>query len=140
VEQVDVLLAEANVGDILQTLTALEECRMPVTLHVARDGEQALDILSKTRFKLDLVVLDPNLPRVSSHALIAQCHRQNLPVVVFSSFCNEAVRQRAIAMGASDCVYKPMDLASFAAAVQGILERWAFRSQQSERKAAAVAC
>jgi CheY-like chemotaxis protein len=58
----EVLLVEDNAGDALLVRQALLEALISVHLHIARDGEQALQILGERDFKPDLIILDLNLP------------------------------------------------------------------------------
>jgi CheY-like chemotaxis protein len=48
VELVDVLLVEDDPGDVLMTREAFEHYRIPNSLHVVSDGEQAIHFLRKT--------------------------------------------------------------------------------------------
>src|SRR6185369_18007113 len=65
---VDVLLVEDDPGDVLMTREAFEVSRMPSTLHVVGDGEQAMHFLRRTNDfsgapRPGLILLDLNLPR-----------------------------------------------------------------------------
>jgi DNA-binding response OmpR family regulator len=120
----EVLLVEDNAGDALLIGQALSEYPRPVHLRIARDGEQALQILEEPGFTPDLVILDLNIPRISGHALLASYQLHATPVVVFSAYHNEAHRDRVLSLGAKDFVQKPLDLDDFknAAHVQNILQ------------------
>src|ERR1700722_9580803 len=67
----EVLLVEDNAGDALLVGQVLAEYPRPVHLRIARDGEQALQILGEPGFKPDLVILDLNIPRVSGYTVLA---------------------------------------------------------------------
>jgi CheY-like chemotaxis protein len=69
----EALLVEDNAGDALLVGQALAECPIPVHLHIARDGEQALQILGDPEFKPDLIILDLNIPKISGYAVLALC-------------------------------------------------------------------
>src|ERR1700680_4088081 len=58
--QAEVLLVEDNAGDALLIGQALAESPITVRLHIARDGEQALQIMGESDFKPDLIILDLN--------------------------------------------------------------------------------
>jgi CheY-like chemotaxis protein len=59
---VEVLLVEDNAGDILMVKQALAGERYPVSINVAVDGKQALDMLAGCHFDPDLVILDFESP------------------------------------------------------------------------------
>jgi two-component system, chemotaxis family, response regulator Rcp1 len=121
----EVLLVEDNAGDALLIGQALAECPRPVHLRIARDGEQALQILEEPGFKPDLIILDLNIPRISGYAVLASCPLRKTPVVVFSASQNEADVGRALSLGAKDFVHKPLDLDDYKTAVTGMVHKWA---------------
>jgi two-component system, chemotaxis family, response regulator Rcp1 len=106
----EVLLIEDNAGDVLLMGQVLAECRIPVHLHIARDGEQAMHMLGEPDFKADLIILDLNIPKISGHTLLSLYHPKNTPVVVFSASENEGDVGRAFSLGADEYVHKPIDL------------------------------
>jgi chemotaxis family two-component system response regulator Rcp1 len=121
----EVLLVEDNAGDALLIGQALEECPMPVHLRIARDGEQALQILEEPDFTPDLIILDLNIPRISGYAVLASHPLRKTPVVVFSASENEADVGRVLSLGAKDFVHKPLDLDDYKVAVTGMVQKWA---------------
>jgi len=82
---IDVLLVEDNVGDEFLIALIVGEAPVPVRLHVARDGVEALFKLAQHGVHPDLVILDLNLPAVSGHDVLRLYHPNDVPVVVFSS-------------------------------------------------------
>ena len=121
----EVLLVEDNTADVIMIRQALYECPVPVNLHIARDGQQALLMLTNSYFKPDLIILDLNIPKITGPALLGKWRVGTTPVVVFSSSANPAERARSLALGAREFVSKPMDLDEFSDAVCGIVEKWA---------------
>jgi two-component system, chemotaxis family, response regulator Rcp1 len=123
VQPFELLLIEDNAGDVLLTSQTLLREPIPITLHTARDGEQALQMLTDGRFKPDLVLLDLNIPKVSGTSVLARCQIP-APVVVFSSATNPAEIDRCIALGAREFVHKPSDLLEFEEVVLRIVRKW----------------
>ena len=122
----EVLLVEDNAGDALLVGQALADCSTPVHLHIARDGEQALQFLEQPDFKPDLIILDLNIPKMSGYAVLALYPpKKKTPVVVFSASDNEADIDRAFSLGAKDFVHKPMDLDDYRSAVCHLVQEWA---------------
>jgi two-component system, chemotaxis family, response regulator Rcp1 len=122
---VEVLLIEDNAGDTLLIRQVLADCSTPIQLHVARDGEQALLMLTDPSLKPDLILLDLNIPRISGLTLLEQWKSMNMPVVVFSSSTDEGERRRALLLGAREFVSKPLGFEEFTSAVCGIVRKWA---------------
>ena len=125
-ESIEVLLVEDNPADVLLVRVALSQFPLPVNLVVAKDGEQALMMLSSPDFHAQLIILDLNMPRVDGQAVLRQYHPANVPIVVFSSTQNKVEVQQALALGAREYVQKPIGFEPYADAVRGILERWAY--------------
>ena len=124
-DAVEVLLVEDNTGDAIMIRRALYECPVPVTLHVARDGEQALLMLTNPHVPLDLIILNLNLPKVTGTALLQRWPFKAIPVVVFSSSTNPAEKERCLALGACEFVSKPINLDEFNETVCRIVGKWA---------------
>jgi len=124
-----VLLVEDNAGDALLTSQTLAEAPMPVKLHIARDGAQALQMLSVEQLKPDVVILDLSLPEVDGLRLMERYHSGDVPIVVFSSSTKESDKLLAKALGGSEYIVKPTDLKAFREAIWGIVERWGGRKQ-----------
>ena len=121
-QTVEVLLVEDDAGDALLIRQALCDCPVPVHLHIARDGEQALLMLTNPHIQLDLIILDLNIPKISGTALLERWRVGATPVVVFSSTANPIEKERTLALGAREFVSKPINLDKYSAAVYGIVD------------------
>ena len=64
-------------------------------------------------------------------SVLQRYERKDIPLVIFSSSWNEIEIERALALGAREFIQKPMDIQSFAAAVCGMVEKWARKDCQS---------
>ena len=123
-ETVEVFLVEDNPADVLLVRVALSQVAFPLRLSVAKDGEQALKMLSSPEFKPDLIILDLNMPRVDGQAVLQQYQQKKIPIVIFSSTQNKVEVQKALALGAREYVQKPIGFEPYADAVRGIVNRW----------------
>jgi DNA-binding NtrC family response regulator len=126
---VEVLLVEDNAGDTLLIQQTLAEGSIPVRIHVARDGEQALQMLDDPEFSPGLIILDLNIPRIPGSAVLERYHSTKTPIVIFSSSWNEAEISRAMELGAREFAQKPTDLQAFSDVVCGMVEKWALREE-----------
>ncbi len=124
VRPMEILLVEDNPGDAMAVRLAVAEASASVNLHIARDGEQALDLIESTDFHPSLIILDLNIPRIPGSTLLERWQGSHIPVVVFSSSQNAAEKAHVLALGAREFVDKPTDLDAFTNAVCGIVERW----------------
>ncbi len=83
---VEILLVEDNMADILLTEEALNEAPAPYTLHVARDGEEAMTFLRRQGVhakapRPDLILLDLNMPRKGGREVLARGQERPRPAV-----------------------------------------------------------
>jgi DNA-binding response OmpR family regulator len=124
-ENMEILLVEDNAGDAVLIRQILADASVQVNLHIVRDGEQALTILSDAHFQPELIILDLNIPRITGSALLERWKSQEIPVVVFTSSLYDTDRARALELGAREFIQKPTDIGAFTQAVRGIIERYA---------------
>jgi CheY-like chemotaxis protein len=128
-----ILLVEDNPGDVLLVTEALKGSQIRISLHVCRDGVEALDYLrhrteeGKTELP-DLVLLDLTMPRMSGHELLAEIKADpglsTIPVVVLSTSTSAADIRRTYELHANSYVNKPLDLEFFMQAVRDIATYW----------------
>jgi CheY-like chemotaxis protein len=129
VKPIIVLLVEDDPGDELMTREAFAENKVNNDLHVARDGEQALDFLHRRNGfedapRPDLILLDLNLPKFDGREVLAQI-KQNpdlctIPVVVLTTSRAEEDVLRSYKLHANAYVNKPVDFTRFIDVVRQI--------------------
>ncbi|MFJ7327441.1 response regulator [Streptomyces cyaneofuscatus] len=131
VQPIEVLLVEDDPGDELMTREAFEDNKIRNTLHVVRDGQEALDFLYRRGAypdapRPDLVLLDLNLPKYDGRQVLEQIKSDPelslIPVVVLTTSSAEEDILRSYKLHANAYVTKPVDLDQFIAAVRQIDE------------------
>ncbi|MFD6107524.1 response regulator, partial [Nocardia salmonicida] len=97
-QPVDILLVEDDPGDELMTREAFEDNKIGNTLHVVRDGQEALDFIYRTGAHVDaprpdLILLDLNLPKYDGRQVLekikADPELSHIPVVVLTTSAAE---------------------------------------------------
>ncbi|MCX5008971.1 response regulator [Streptomyces sp. NBC_00638] len=126
---INVLLVEDDPGDELMTREAFEDNKIGNTLHVVRDGEEALDFLYRRGAHVgapqpDLILLDLNLPKYDGRQVLEKIKSDpalsHIPVVVLTTSAAEEDILRSYKLHANAYVTKPVDLDQFIAAVRQI--------------------
>ena len=120
-----ILLAEDNPGDVRLVSESLRTSSVKTDLMIASDGEQALRFLSDSDVKPAFVFLDLNLPKLSGLEILERysaCERP--PVIVLSGSENPRDKARALELGASEYILKPIDYQDFIQVVQSAVQRW----------------
>lgn len=123
---IEVFVIEDEPGDILLMKQALAREPVPVSIHVAVDGKQAVQIASEGQFKPDVIILDLNIPKLSGFGFL-DGYGLDAPVVVFTSSSNPHDRERAMELGAKEYIVKPTDLTEYTRLVSQIVRKWAKR-------------
>jgi chemotaxis family two-component system response regulator Rcp1 len=126
--EVEILLVEDNPGDIRLIVETMSEGRLPHRITIAKDGEEALNMLGRQDFCPELILLDLKLPKKSGLEVLA-CVRKNeatkkTPVVVLSSSDSAEDISRAYDLQANCYVTKPIDLDKFIVTINAINEFW----------------
>lgn len=126
---VEVLLVEDDAGDELMTREAFEDNRIGNTLHVVRDGLEALDFLYQREEhaeapRPDLILLDLNLPKYDGRQVLEKIKSDpdlaHIPVVVLTTSAAEEDILRSYKLHANAYVTKPVDLDQFIKAIRDI--------------------
>jgi CheY-like chemotaxis protein len=122
---VDILLVEDNSDDMELALHTLRRERLANRIHVARDGEEALDFLfckgafSDRSFDQPprLVLLDLKLPKVDGMEVLKQLkddpRTKTIPVVILTSSKEERDLVNGYHLGANSYIQKPVDFDQF---------------------------
>lgn len=130
---VQILLVEDSPGDMRLTTEALARSKVANELHVAGDGDMALDALYQrgdyeTMARPDLVLLDLNLPKRSGHEVLtvmrADPALRRIPVVILTSSRAEEDILRSYDLQANCYVAKPVGIETLIEIVQKIEGFW----------------
>jgi CheY-like chemotaxis protein len=115
-----ILLVEDNPMDVDLTLRAFKRRRVTNTIHVARDGEEALAWLPRWAAGEQwpaVVLLDLKLPKVDGLEVLRQLKQHPtlcvIPVVVLTTSAQGADLQAAYQLGANSYIVKPVEFEKF---------------------------
>jgi chemotaxis family two-component system response regulator Rcp1 len=129
----EILLVEDNPADVLLAKEAIKESTVPCSLHVLRDGEEAMSyLMRKERYSYaerpDIILLDLNLPRKTGLEVLKEIKEsrdlKHIPVIVLTTSDAAQDIERAYAGHANCYIIKPIDFEKFSKIVQSILDYW----------------
>ncbi|MGH9407679.1 MAG: response regulator [Terriglobia bacterium] len=134
-EPIEILLVEDNPADLELALHALKKGKLANTIHVARDGEEALKFLfsgeageSGARRRPRLVLLDLKLPKVDGlevlRAIRSDERTKLLPVVVLTSSKEQRDVLSSYSLGVNSYIQKPVDFEQFESTVRELGLYW----------------
>lgn len=129
----EILLVEDNFGDILLTKEAFRHTHFKYNLHVAKDGDEALKILSRQgKYKNfpfpDLILLDLNLPKIDGREVLELIRTdkelKNIPVIILSGSQAESDMTTSYDLHANSYVVKPDNFEDLKEIVASIENFW----------------
>jgi CheY-like chemotaxis protein len=129
----EILLVEDNEGDVGLIEEVFEEAKIRNSLHVAKDGEEAVLYLhSEGKFsgspRPDLIILDLNLPKKDGREVLRDIKKDenfhNIPVIILTTSTAERDILRAYELHANAYVTKPLDFNQFIKVVGSIVNFW----------------
>jgi two-component system response regulator len=139
--QVEILLVEDNPDDVELTLHALRKENLANSIHVARDGEEALEFLfcdgafAERCFERPprLILLDLKLPKVDGMEVLkrvkADERTKTIPVVILTSSKEERDLVKGYGLGANSYIQKPVDFGQFRDTVKAVGLYWLLTNQ-----------
>ena len=115
-----ILLVEDNPMDVDLTLRAFKRRRVTNTIHVARDGEEALAWLPRWESGEPwpaVILLDLKLPKVDGLEVLRQLKQhptlRAIPVVVLTTSEESADVKTAYELGVNSYIVKPVEFEKF---------------------------
>lgn len=135
-QSAEILLVEDNPNDVKLTLHAFKSANLANTIHVARDGVEALDFVFGNDAGADnpipkrprVILLDLKLPKVDGLEVLKRIKGDprtcGIPVVVLTSSSEERDVMRTYDVGANSYIVKPVDFEQFTESVRDIGKYW----------------
>ena len=131
-----ILLVEDNRLDIELTLDAFREARLGNTIHVTKNGEEALaylfgrgEYVDRQQYPLpDIVLLDLKMPGIDGFEVLRQVKAapelKRLPVIILTSSREEGDLALSYDCGANSYLVKPVSFEGFLKVVEQVQSYW----------------
>jgi two-component system, response regulator len=138
---IEILLVEDNPNDVELTLRAFKKNNLTNPIHVARDGEEALDFIfgrgihagRSLKNGPKLILLDLKLPRVDGLEVLRQVKSdpktKSIPVVVLTSSREERDIVESYELGVNSYIVKPVDFEQFIESARTLGMYWILINQ-----------
>jgi len=134
-KDVEILLVEDNPHDAELTLRALKKHNLANKVHVAKDGEEALNFIfasgasaGESLNNLKVILLDLKLPKVSGLEVLQKIKEgektRTIPVVCLTSSAEDQDVEACYKLGANSFVVKPVEFDAFAKTVVDLGFYW----------------
>jgi len=124
-----ILLVEDDPDHEALTIRALKKSNMANDVRVARDGEEAINLLlGPDAIKPQVILLDLKLPKLDGLEVLKRIRENNatrtLPVVVLTSSDEERDVVRSYQLGVNSYIRKPVNFNDFAEATRQLGMYW----------------
>jgi len=124
-----ILLVEDDPDHELLTIRALKKSNIANEVRVARDGEEAIEMLCGANpIRPQVVLLDLKLPKIDGLEVLRRIREctstQLLPVVVLTSSDEERDVVRSYQLGVNSYIRKPVNFSDFAEATRQLGMYW----------------
>jgi CheY-like chemotaxis protein len=134
-KEAEILYVEDNPTDVEMTLFALRRSRLANSIHVARDGEEALDFLfcrgafqSRAFSAPKFVLLDLKLPKVDGIEVLTAIRQDErtklIPVVIMTSSREQKDLLESYRLHVNSYIQKPVDFDKFQKLVEQLGLYW----------------
>ena len=142
-KDVKVLLVEDNPDDVELTLLAFKKYNLVNKIIVAKNGEEALDIIFQRKKggkgKVPgLILLDLKLPKVDGLEVLRQVKSDPeiklIPVVVLTSSNEDKDLVESYRLGVNSYILKPVDFEKFTEAIRQLGLYWLLLNQLPSKK------
>ena len=129
----EVLLVEDSPGDVRLTREAFREAKLPVRLHVANDGLEAMAFLRNEGIyadapRPDFILLDLNLPKMDGREVLAiikeDGNLRTIPTVILTTSEADTDILKSYQLKANAYLSKPVQLDAFERLVVSIGDFW----------------
>ena len=128
-----ILLVEDNPDDERLAIRALRRGNVANQILVARNGEEALQIVLSMNPLPCVVLLDLKLPKIDGLEVLRRIRAHEttafLPIVVLTSSSEDRDIIESYSLGANSYVRKPVDVDQFAEAIRQLGLYWAVVNQ-----------
>lgn len=128
-----IVLVEDNPDDERLTIRALQRGRVVNEILVARNGEEALSLVSSLESLPCVVLLDLKLPKIDGLEVLRQIRAAErtrlLPVVMLTSSSEERDIIESYSLGANSYIRKPVEIDQFTEAVRQLGLYWALLNE-----------
>ena len=125
-----IIIADDDEDDRLMMQSAFEELRAEVHIDFAMDGNDLMELLSKTAVAAStlFILLDLNMPKKNGGEALKEIKQdpnlKKIPVIVFSTAKNETEIRKCYDLGANTYIVKPNSFEDVRQVVQSLNAYW----------------
>ncbi|WP_394776467.1 response regulator [Flavobacterium sp.] len=118
----NILFIDDDEEDLQIFQAALDHISTTIKYNYFTDARKALEQLRLGTVTTQAIFLDLNMPLMNGHEFLAQLKQEeklkDIPVIIFTTSSDNAIREMTLSMGAIDFLTKPNDFKDLIALLQ----------------------
>ena len=127
-KELKVLLIEDNIIEIMKMKRTISLLELEHTIHEAKNGEEALNILEdKSKFP-DIILLDLNMPKMSGVEFLTILKEseefKHIPTIILTTSDNQKDLIECYKIGISGYILKPLKYDDYVKKIEATLCYW----------------
>ena len=127
-KELKVLLIEDNIIEIMKMKRTISLLELEHTIHEAKNGEEALNILEdKSKFP-DIILLDLNMPKMSGVEFLTILKEseefKHIPTIILTTSDNQKDLIECYKIGISGYILKPLKYDDYVKKIEATLRYW----------------
>ena len=135
-QPVEILIVEDTLQDLELALRALKKAHLANRIHVARDGEEAMDFIfcegphagRRLQDGPKVILLDLKLPKVDGLEVLKRVkgdpRTRSIPVIVLTTSKEQKDVVESYRLGVNSYIVKPVNFEQFVSAVENLGMYW----------------
>jgi CheY-like chemotaxis protein len=145
-QEIEILLVDDNASDVELTMRALRRQNLANRIHVAEDGEAALDFVFCRHAYSDrsfatppkVIFLDLKMPKVDGievlRAIRGDARTRAIPIVILTSSKEQRDMIEGYKLGVNAYIQKPVDFDAFRGVIENVGAFWLRINQPPPRE------
>ena len=144
IKDAKILLVEDNPDDIELSLLAFKKYKFANQINVARDGQEALDILFPLEEKTDrvdlpdIILLDIKLPKIDGLEVLKKIKTDSktkiIPVIILTTSQEDKDMIESYRLGVNSYIKKPVDFKRFVEVVKQLGLYWILLNEMPSKR------
>ncbi|PWG06780.1 response regulator [Polaribacter aquimarinus] len=127
-KDLNILLIEDNLIEIMKMKRTISFLKLNHTLHEAKNGEEALEILKDKSKIPDIILLDLNMPKINGIEFLNIIKNnedfKHIPTIILTTSDNQKDLFECYKIGVSGYILKPLKYDDYVKKIEVVLSYW----------------
>ena len=124
----NILLIEDDSLEIMKFNRVINSCEKKHTILVARNGEEAIDLLNTKTQVINLIVLDLNMPKINGIDFLKFIKKDTkfrfIPAIILTTSNNSKDILECYEIGIAGYILKPLKYEDYVVCIENLMNYW----------------